>query len=160
VVLSMGHEVVGLGYSRVKGVAARVIDKGENLGNHGQVNRVSKMEQYYLSQVNQVSHNSSMDRQADWVGQATRVSPNSSTDRRTYQVSWVNRARWVGNTEHKKGGSSRVANMESRVMENSVNTKNRVVQDSGGQETGRRKRCCSKQNASSTVVPKGYYHDT
>jgi hypothetical protein len=90
------------------------------------------MEQYYLSQVNQVSHNSSMDRQADWVGQATRVSPNSSTDRRTYQVSWVNRARWVGNTEHKKGGSSRVANMESRVMENSVNTKNRVVQDSGG----------------------------
>jgi hypothetical protein len=26
--------------------------------------------------------------------------------------------------------------------------------------TGRRKRCCSKQKASSTVVPKGYYQDT
>jgi hypothetical protein len=29
-----------------------------------------------------------------------------------------------------------------------------------GQETERRKRCCSKQKASSTVVPKGYYQDT
>jgi hypothetical protein len=29
-----------------------------------------------------------------------------------------------------------------------------------GQETGRRERCCSKQKASSTVVPKGYYQDT
>jgi hypothetical protein len=35
------------------------------------------------------------------------------------------------------------------------------VQDSGwGQETRRRKRCYSKQKASSTVVPKGYYQDT
>jgi hypothetical protein len=30
----------------------------------------------------------------------------------------------------------------------------------GGQGTGRRKRCYSKQKASSTVVPKGYYQDT
>jgi hypothetical protein len=45
-------------------------------------------------------------------------------------------------------------------MENSVNTKNWVMQHSGGQETIRRKRCCSKQKASSTVVPKGYYKDT
>jgi hypothetical protein len=29
-----------------------------------------------------------------------------------------------------------------------------------GQETGRRKRCCSKQKASFTVVSKGYYQDT
>jgi hypothetical protein len=40
---------------------------------------------------------------------------------------------------------------------------NRVMQDSGrggGQETGRSDRCCSKQKACSTVVPKGYYQDT
>jgi hypothetical protein len=30
----------------------------------------------------------------------------------------------------------------------------------GGQENRRRNRCYSKQKASSTVVPKGYYQDT
>jgi hypothetical protein len=37
---------------------------------------------------------------------------------------------------------------------------NQVMQDSGGQETERRKMCYSKQKASSTVVPNGYYQDT
>jgi hypothetical protein len=139
VVLSKDREVVGLGYSRVIGVAARVIDKRENLGNH---DRVSKTEQHYPSWVNRVNQNSNMDRQADRVGQATRVSPNSSTDQQTDQVSQVSRDSRVGNTEHKKGGSSRVANTEvwvmdnlanteSRVTENSVNMENWVVQDSG-----------------------------
>jgi hypothetical protein len=93
VVLSNSHEVVRPGYSRVIGVAVKVTDKRENLGNDGRVNRVSKTEQHYLSWVSQ---NRSTDRQVDWVGQATRVSPNSSTDRRIDQVSRV------GNTEHKK----------------------------------------------------------
>jgi hypothetical protein len=53
-----------------------------------------------------------------------------------------------------------LANTESRVTQNLTNTKSRVMQDLGGQETGRRKMCCSKQKASSTVVPKGYYQDT
>jgi hypothetical protein len=52
------------------------------------------------------------------------------------------------------------ANTESQAMENSVNMENQVMHDSGGQETRRRKRCCSKEKASSTVVPKGYYQDT
>jgi hypothetical protein len=34
VVLSKGHEVIGLGYLRVVDVAARITDKRENLGNH------------------------------------------------------------------------------------------------------------------------------
>jgi hypothetical protein len=53
------------------------------------------------------------------------------------------------------------ANMESQVIENSAKMENWVMQDSGGggQETGRRKRCYSKQKASSTVVPKGYCQD-
>jgi hypothetical protein len=42
VVLSKGHEVVGLGYSTLTGAAAKVMDKGENLGNPSQVNRVSQ----------------------------------------------------------------------------------------------------------------------
>jgi hypothetical protein len=44
VILSMGREVVGPGHSRVKGVAAKVTDKKENSGNHGQVNWVRKKE--------------------------------------------------------------------------------------------------------------------
>jgi hypothetical protein len=36
--------VVGLGYSRVIGVAAKITDKIENSGNHGQVNQVSMTE--------------------------------------------------------------------------------------------------------------------
>jgi hypothetical protein len=82
VVLYKGREMVGPGYSRATGVAAKVMNKRENLGNHGRVNRIIKMEQYYPSRVNRVSQNSNMDHQADQVGQATRVSPNNITDRR------------------------------------------------------------------------------
>jgi hypothetical protein len=54
------------------------------------------------------------------------------------------------------------ANTESRVTENSANTKKPGYArfGGGGQEIGRRKMCFSKQKASSTVVPKGYYQDT
>jgi hypothetical protein len=75
VLLFKGCEVVRLGYSRVTDVAAKVIDKKENSGNH--------------DLDNQVSQNSNTDRQADrvgrvsQVGQVTRVSPNSSIDRPT-----------------------------------------------------------------------------
>jgi hypothetical protein len=68
VVLSKGREVVRPGYSRVTGVAAKVMDKKENLGNHSRVNRVSKTEQHYPSWVIWVSR----------VGHVTRVS--TSTD--------------------------------------------------------------------------------
>jgi hypothetical protein len=67
-VLSKGHELVGSGYSRVIGVVAKVTDKRESLGNHRQVNRVSKIEQHYLSRVNRFSQNNNTDRQADRVG--------------------------------------------------------------------------------------------
>jgi hypothetical protein len=51
------------------------------------------------------------------------------------------------------GSASRVADTE----QHSVNTENRVTQDSGRgeQKIGKRKRCCSKPETSSTVVPKG-----
>jgi hypothetical protein len=42
VVFSKGHEVAGLGYSRLTSVAAKVTDRGENSGNPSQVNRVSQ----------------------------------------------------------------------------------------------------------------------
>jgi hypothetical protein len=73
VVLSKGREVVGPGYSRVTDVAAKVTNKRENLGNHGLVNRISKMEQHYPSRVNRVRQNSNTERQANWVGRVSRV---------------------------------------------------------------------------------------
>jgi hypothetical protein len=57
VVLSQGREVVEPSYSRVRGVATKVTDKKENSDNHGRVNWVSKIEQYYPSWVNWVSCN-------------------------------------------------------------------------------------------------------
>jgi hypothetical protein len=57
VVLSKGHEVVGPGYSRMTGVAAKVANKRENSGNH--------------DWVNQVSQNNNIDRQADRVGRVS-----------------------------------------------------------------------------------------
>jgi hypothetical protein len=150
VVLSKGHEVVGSGYSRVIGVAPKVMDKREIFGSHDQVNRVSQ--------------NSNTDRQVDWV---SRVSPNSSTDRQTYQVRWVNWVSRVDNMEQKKGGSSGVANTESQIMENSANMENRitansantenwVMQDSGGKKPEEQK---DASPSKSLALPKGYYHD-
>jgi hypothetical protein len=46
------------------------MDKRENLGNHGRVNRVSKMEQHYPSRVSQ---NSNTDWQADQAGRVSQV---------------------------------------------------------------------------------------
>jgi hypothetical protein len=144
------------------------------------------MECHYQSWVSLVSQDNSTDRQADRV---SWDSQNSSMDRRADRVSRV------GNMKQNTGGSSKVANTESRVMENLANTESRltenlaitesevtqsltntesrvtknsanmenwVMQDSGGggQEIGRRKRCCYKQKAGSMVVPKRYYQDT
>jgi hypothetical protein len=53
VVLYKGHEVVGPGYSRLLGAAAKVMHKGENSKNPNRVNRVSKTKQHYPSWVNQ-----------------------------------------------------------------------------------------------------------
>jgi hypothetical protein len=117
VVLSKGCDVVRPGYLRVRDVATKVMDKRENLGNHDRVNRVSKMEQHYPRWVNQVSPNSSTDRQTDQVSQNSnmdrqadrvgRVSPNCCMDR------WIDQVSRVGYTEQKKGDSNCVANMES-----------------------------------------------
>jgi hypothetical protein len=64
VVLSKGREVVGPSYSGLSGAAAEVMHKGENSGNPNRVNRVSKTEQRYPSQVNRT----------DWVSQIGRDS--------------------------------------------------------------------------------------
>jgi hypothetical protein len=82
VVLSKGGEVVGPVYSRLTGAAAMVLDRGENSGNPSRVNRVSKTEQHYPSQVSRVR----------------QVSQDNNTDRRADRVSRV------GNTEQKNRG--------------------------------------------------------
>jgi hypothetical protein len=63
------------------------------------------------------------------VSRVTRVSRNSSPDRRTDRVSRV------GNIEQKIGGSSWVANMESRVIENSANMESRVTENLANTES-------------------------
>jgi hypothetical protein len=70
VVMSKGCEVVGLGYSRLTGDAAKVMDRGKNLGNPSRVS--------HDNSTDRVSQDNNMDRQVDWVG---RVSQNSSKDR-------------------------------------------------------------------------------
>jgi hypothetical protein len=92
VVLSKGHEVVGPGYLRLTGAAAKVMSRGKNLGNSAGVNRVSKMEQHYPSRVNWVSKmKQHYPSRVNWVSkmehhypsrvcQVSRVSQNSSTN--------------------------------------------------------------------------------
>jgi hypothetical protein len=161
-VLSKGHEVVGLGYSMLLGDAARVADRGRELDNP---NRVGQVRQEYdtdrwtdwVTRGGRGIWDIGSGQKADRV---TRVSQhNGDNNPKSRNTSRVNQ---VGNMEQKTRGSSRVVNMESRVAqnsanaesgvaqnlasmesrvtENSINIENQVMQDSGGQETGRRKR--------------------
>jgi hypothetical protein len=76
VVLSNGHEVVGLDYLRLSGAAAEVMHKGENSGNPNRVNRVSKTEQRYPSRVNQTDR-------------VSQISQDNRPDQRRDRVSRV-----------------------------------------------------------------------
>jgi hypothetical protein len=78
------------------------------------------MECHYQSWVSLVSQDNSTDRQADRV---SWDSQNSSMDRRADRVSRV------GNMKQNTGGSSKVANTESRVMENLANTESRLTEN-------------------------------
>jgi hypothetical protein len=161
VVLSKGCEVVGAGYSRLTGAAAKVMDKGENLGNPSRVSQDNSTDR----QADRVSQNNSTDRRADRVSQVgsmeSRVMENLSNTESRVIENLTNMESRV--TQNSANTESRVtqnsANTKSWVTENSANTKNRVMQDSGrggGQKTRRKKRCYFKQKASSTVVPKRY----
>jgi hypothetical protein len=68
--------------------------------------------------------------------------------------------------EQKKGGSSRVANMESqitenaantesRIMENSANTKNRVMQDLWGKKSEEGKGAAPSKRSAPQWCPRG-----
>jgi hypothetical protein len=142
-VLSKGHEVVGPGYSRMSGDVVRVMDRGRELDNP---NRVGWVPQDY-----------GMDRRTDWVTRGSQDNWDGGSGQQADQVTWVShgngdsnpksgnssRVNRVGNTEQKIGGSSRVVNTKSwvvqnltnterRLAENSANTKSWVMQDSGG----------------------------
>jgi hypothetical protein len=142
-VLSKGHEVVGPGYSRMSGDVVRVTDRGRELDNP---NRVGWVPQDY-----------GMDRRTDWVTRGSQDNRDGGSGQQADRVTWVShgngdsnpksgnssRVNRVGNTEQKIGGSSRVVNTKSwvvqnltnterRLAENSANTKSWVMQDSGG----------------------------
>jgi hypothetical protein len=77
----------------------------------------------------------------------SRVTKNSAITESRGMKNSANTESWV---------AQNLANTESRVMKNSANMENQVMQDwGGGQETKRRKRCFSKQKASSTWCPRG-----
>jgi hypothetical protein len=154
-VLSKGLEVVGPGYSRLSGDAARVTDRVEESGNPNRVNRVRR--EYDMDQrTDQVTQDSRGNRdgysgrRADRV---TRDSPGNQDYDSSRQTDWVTRDsrgnRGGGSGQHvdrvtrvsrgnrdsnpKSGNSSRVtensANVESRVMENSATMKSRVMEN-------------------------------
>jgi hypothetical protein len=75
-----------------------------------------------------------------WVN---RVIQDNSTDRQADRVSQNSR---VGNTELKIGGSSRVTNTKSWVMENLANTESRVTQNSANTESQVTKNSANMEN--------------
>jgi hypothetical protein len=126
-VLYKGHEVVGLGYSRLSGDAARVADRGRESDNP---NRVGRVCQEY-----------NMDRWTDWVTRGGRGIQDGGSGQQADRVTRVNqhngdsnpksgntsRVNRVGNTEQKTGGSSRVVNTESRVAQYLANAESGVA---------------------------------
>jgi hypothetical protein len=151
-VLSKGHKVVGSGYSRLSGDAARATDRGGESGNP--------------NWVDQVHREYDMDRWIDRVTQDSRGNRDGYSGRRTYWVSrdsWgnrdgssgqqANRVTWVsrgnrdgtlrsGNSSQvtqnlattESRGSKKSANTESRVTEKSTNMKSRVTGNSANTE--------------------------
>jgi hypothetical protein len=81
-VLSMGHEVVRPGYSRLLGVAARVADGGEELGNP-----------------NRVCQEYDMDQWTYWVTRDSRCDQDGYSGRQADQVTWDS---W-GNQDYDSG---------------------------------------------------------
>jgi hypothetical protein len=178
-VLSMGHEVVEPGYSRLLRDAVRATDRGEESSNPNKVGRVHReydtdRRTYRVTRDSRGNQDRYSGRWVDRVTWDSQGNRDAGSGQQVDRVTWVSRGNSDSNP--KSGNSSRVmensantkgrdmgnsANMESWVMENLANTENRVMQNSGGGAGSRnRKRCCSKQKASSTMVPKGYYQDT
>jgi hypothetical protein len=95
-VLSKGHEVVGLGYSRLSGDAVRVADRGEESGNPNWVDRVHR--EY------------DTDRRTDQVTRDSRSSRDGYLGRR---VDRVNQDSW-GNQDYDSGWRTDWVTRDSR----------------------------------------------
>jgi hypothetical protein len=119
-VLSKGHEVVGPGYSRLSGDAARVMDRGRESDN---LNRVGRVHQEYSTdrRIDRVTQDSWCNwdgysgQQIDWVTRESRGSRDGSSGQQTYWVTQVSQGNRDSNP--KLGNSSRVnrvGNMEQK----------------------------------------------
>jgi hypothetical protein len=133
-VLSKGHKVVGLGYSRLSRDAALVTNRGEESGNPNQVDRV-RLEY-------------DTDWWADWVTQDSRGNRDGGSGQQANRVTWVSQGNRGSNL--KLGNSSRVtknsvktesqvvensATMESWCIENSANTESQITENSANMES-------------------------
>jgi hypothetical protein len=108
VVLSQGREVVGPGYSKLSSDATTETDKGRHSDNLNRVTRVGNRDGR-PGNPNQVA----------WVN-----------NREQQWLDYSGRVGRVSNTEQESGSASRDANTE----QHSVNTENRVTQDSAGRK--------------------------
>jgi hypothetical protein len=154
-VLSKGHEVVGSGYSRLSGDAARVMDRVEELGNPNRVDWVcweydTDRWTDWVTRDSRGNRDGYSGRRADWV---TRDSLSNQDYNSGRQIDWVtqdSRCNWGGgsgqpadrvtqvsrgnrDSNPKSGNSSRVtknsANVESQVTKNSATMKSRVTEN-------------------------------
>jgi hypothetical protein len=153
-VLSKGCKVVGSGYSRLSGDAARATDRGEELGNLSQVGRVCQ--EYDMDRrIDRVTwdNRGNRDRYSirwmDWVTRDSRGNRDGGSGQQADWVTWVSqgnrdsnpksgnstRVDQVGNTEQKTGCSSRVVNTKSWAAENSANMESQVAENSGKMES-------------------------
>jgi hypothetical protein len=133
VVLSQGCEVVGLGYSKLSRAAATETDKGRCSDNLNRVPRVGDRDGRLGS--------------PNWV-----IWVNC---REQQGLGYSGRVGQVTNMEHKPGSASRMQTWNITRLSQKIR-----LHQTQGQKTERSKRCCSKLETSSMVVPRGYYQDT
>jgi hypothetical protein len=107
VVLSMCHEVVRPGYSRLSGAAADVMHKGENSGNPNWVNRVSKTEQCYRSRLTGLTKLVRLVKTVDWINKQIELARLLTRKDELWRTqlereAGLHRAQGVGNRKKEK----------------------------------------------------------
>jgi hypothetical protein len=100
-VLSKGREVVGPGYSRLSGDAARVVDKGEESSNPIRVDRVHR--EYdtdrrtdWVTRDNQGNRDGCSGWWANWVTRDSRGNQDYDSSRRIDWVTQDSQGNWDG----------------------------------------------------------------
>jgi hypothetical protein len=94
--LSKGHEVVGMGYSRLSGDAAIVVDTGGESGNPNRVHRVRRVYDMYrrIDRATRESQGNQNRYSGEWPDQVTRDSRCNEDYNSGQQTDWVTQDSW------------------------------------------------------------------